>query len=68
MEVNQQQMRDAGFSGAVGYRDDAALRLLCAFNGVDPENAPPGWWLHPNESSKAAWQRVADEARRMFTA
>jgi hypothetical protein len=67
MPVTQQQMRDAGFDGAVGYRDEIALRLLCAFCGVDWQKAPPGWWIHPNESSKAAWQRVAEEAKLIFT-
>lgn len=54
------ELRAAGFSGHVGARDEMALRLLCAFNGVDPANAPPGWKCHPNESTKAAWQRVAN--------
>lgn len=66
MPANQQQIRDAGFDGAVGHRDEVALRLLCAFNGVDWQKAPPGWWVHPNESTKDAWRRVADEARRIF--
>ena len=65
-EITEKHLRDAGFSGMVGTRDDVALRLLCAFVGVDPTLAPPGWWAHPNESSKAAWKRVADEARRIF--
>jgi hypothetical protein len=64
MPANQQDMRDAGFSGAVGYRDELAPQLLCAFNGVDPKIAPPGWWVHPNKSTRAAWQRVADVVTR----
>lgn len=48
-------------------RDEAALRLLCAFNGVDWQKAPPSWWFHSNESSKAAWERVAAEAKLIFT-
>jgi len=66
MPVNQQQLRDAGFDGIESYRDDVALRLLCAFNGVDHEKAPPAWWAHPNPSTRAAWRRVAEEARRIL--
>lgn len=64
--VTQEQLRDAGFSGIESYRDEVALRLLCAFNGIDPAKPPPGWWAHPNSSSRMAWKRVADEARRIF--
>ncbi len=43
-------------------RDDFALRLLCAFNGVDPALAPPEWWFYPNPSVRDGWKRVAAEA------
>lgn len=49
-------------------RDETALRLLCAFVGVDWQKAPPEWWDHYNESSRDAWKRVADEARVIFRA
>lgn len=58
-EPTPEDLRAAGFSGHAGARADLALRLLCAFNGVDPAKAPPGWKVHPNESTKAAWERVA---------
>jgi hypothetical protein len=64
--VTHQQLRDAGYSVSVGELDETALRLLCAFNGVDPKLAPPAWWHYPNESSRAAWERVAAEAKRIF--
>lgn len=66
MPFTQKNLLDAGFNGTVGYRDEVALRLLCAFNGVDWQKAPPGWWSHPNNSSKAAWERVATEAKLIF--
>ena len=47
----------------VASRDESALRLLCAFNGVDWKSAPPEWWRAPNSSSHDAWRRVMDEAR-----
>lgn len=67
-EVTDKQLRDTGFTAkARDYpKDETALRLVCAFNGVDPAIAPPGWWFHPNASSREAWLRVIDEAQRMF--
>jgi hypothetical protein len=62
-------LRKAGFAAHANTlpRDEIALRLLCAFNGVtDWKKAPPGWWFHPNAACKAAWGRVADEARVIF--
>ena len=67
-EVSHDELRAAGFSGMVSIRDEVALRLLCAFVGVDPKLASPGWWAHPNASSREAWKRVADEARVIFAA
>lgn len=65
--ASAQELRDAGFAADANTlpRDEQALRLLCAFNGVDPIQAPPGWWFHPNESSKAAWHRVLVAARQI---
>lgn len=62
------EFRAAGFTAAArDYpRSEIALRLLCAFVGVDPAEAPPAWWFHPNAGSRDAWTRVADEARRIF--
>ncbi len=66
--ITSDELRAAGFAeDAKGYpRDEVALRLLCAFVGVDWKTAPPGWWFHPNESTQEAWKRVADEARVVF--
>ena len=51
-------LRAAGFSGWVGERSSLELELLCAFNGVDPSDAPAAWRFHPNESTQNAWRRV----------
>lgn len=67
----EQDMRDAGFQGkpdTMERRSEVALRLLCAFVGVDWKTAPPAWWYHPNASTKAAWERVANEAKEIFSA
>src|ERR1700731_3987744 len=61
-------LRKTGFAAEASAlpRDEIALRLLCAFNGIDWREAPPGWWFHPNEITKRAWERVVDEARVIF--
>ena len=64
--ISHDQLRACGYSGMVGLRDDVAFRLLCAFNGADPDKAPPAWWAYPNSASKAAWERVAAEAAAIF--
>lgn len=58
-------VRKAGFTAAAfAYpRDEFALELLCAFNGVEPSKAPKGWRYFPNEGTAKAWGRVADAAR-----
>jgi hypothetical protein len=67
-ETTADYLRASGFAhDATAYpRDEVALRLLCAFVGVDWKSAPPGWWFHPNQSTQEAWKRVADEARAIF--
>lgn len=54
--------RQAGFTGAALAfpRDQLALKMLCAFNGCQPHQAPNGWRYFPNEATKKAWTRVAD--------
>ena len=66
--ATDEQLRQSGFMPASRAfpRDEIALRLLCAFNGVDPKLAPPGWWFHPNGPSQDAWKRVADEAAAIY--
>lgn len=63
-----EEFRLAGFSAdALNYpRDRLAFEMLCAFNGVKPEQAPKGWGYFPNEGTKAAWHRVANAARAAF--
>ena len=58
-------LRDAGFTTeAIRWpRDPLALKLLCAWNNLLPEKAPPGWAYHPNDKSFEAWERVAATAR-----
>lgn len=47
-------------------RDDIAFRLLCAFNGIEPDQAPEHFWWFHNPHMRDAWQRVADKAREIF--
>lgn len=58
-------LRQAGFTTeAIRYpRDPLALAMLCAWNNVKPEQAPPGWAFHPNDKNFEAWERVATVAR-----
>lgn len=62
-------LRKAGFTTeAIRYpRDALALKLLCAFNGIPPDSAPPGWAFFPNDRTMAAWERVAAAAREAMT-
>jgi len=66
LEIPYEKLRQAGFTQMASKRDEIALRLLCAFVGVDWRLAPPAWWAHPNDSSRDAWKRVADEAKVIF--
>ena len=67
MTITKEELRAAGYTGMDGLLDEAAFRLLCAWNGVDPAKGPPAWWAAPNNASREAWKRVADEARRIFS-
>lgn len=60
-------VRDAGFTtDAFNYpRADDELKLLCAFNGIRPEQAPRGWRYYPNAGMMKAWQRVTEAARAL---
>lgn len=63
------ELRAAGFAAeldAVRPRSDLAFRLLCAFNGVDPHQAPKAWHYYPNEWTADAWERVAVAALAWF--
>lgn len=62
----EEEFRKAGFTqNAAKYpRSEAAFRMLCAFNGVAPEQAPPAWRYYPNQSVRECWERVASVALR----
>lgn len=49
-------VREAGFmEGALRFpRSRDGLVALCAFNGIKPEQAPPGWRYWPNAAMKSA--------------
>lgn len=64
--ITSEQLRAAGYTCMDGLLDATAFRLLCAWNGVDPEKGPPAWWAAPNNASREAWGRVAAEARNIF--
>ena len=60
-----EELRAAGFAHntSPNPRTDLELRLMCAWVGVPPTSVAPGWWHHPNNSTKAAWGRVAAALR-----
>jgi hypothetical protein len=62
-------LREAGFTTeAIRWpRDPLAVKLLCAWNNVPPDKAPPGWAYHPSDKSFEAWERVATAARIELT-
>lgn len=62
LATEMQAVRDAGFTEeALHYpRSEEGLIALCAFNGINPDRAPPGWRYWPNPQMKAAWERVID--------
>lgn len=62
-----EDLRAAGFTAEARKwpRDEVAFRLLCAFSGVKPEQAPEAWRYFPNEWVSSAWGRVAEEAKRI---
>ena len=63
-----EEFRDAGFTASARElpRDEIALRLLCAFNGISPEQAPPAWGFYPNPNIRDCWMRVAAEAELLW--
>lgn len=65
-----EEFRAAGFdeTAAERPRSPFAFRLLCAFNGVEPDKAPRAWRYYPNQWTADAWERVADEAVRHLVA
>jgi hypothetical protein len=65
LATEMQAVRDAGFTEeALHYpRSEEGLIALCAFNGIGPEQAPPGWRYWPNKGMKACWERVIEALR-----
>jgi hypothetical protein len=53
-------VREAGFTDeALKYpRSERGFIALCAWNGVEPEQAPLGWRYAPNKGTLVAWERV----------
>jgi hypothetical protein len=49
-------------------RSSLALAMLCAWNNIPPEKAPPEWFNHPSHESRVAWERVAQAARAFIEA
>jgi hypothetical protein len=48
-------------------RTSMAFLMLCAWNNVDPKDAPPDWWSHPSDANRLAWERVAKAALAWLT-
>lgn len=55
-------VREAGFTdAALAFpRSRMGFIALCAWNGVDPVNAPLGWHYAPNKAALMAWERVVE--------
>lgn len=60
-----EDFRAIGFTGlARGYpRDDLALAMFAAWNGVTPDKLSPAMRYFPNAETARAWGRVAMAAR-----
>lgn len=58
--LTDNHFRDAGFTGQARDfpRTHRQFVMLCAFNGVDPTQAPEAWKFFPNVAAKLAWERV----------
>ena len=65
MTPPDEQFRAIGFTDeAANYpRDDLALAMFAAFNGVTVEQLPEAMRYFPNEATARAWKRVADATR-----
>lgn len=60
--------RSVGFTdAAIDYpRDDLALAMFAAFNGVTVDQLPDAMKFFPNESTARAWGRVAEAAEKFI--
>ena len=63
--ITNEELRAVGFTPEARHhpRDELSLVMLCAFNNIKPEQAPPAWWFFPHHDSAQAWDRVAKAAR-----
>lgn len=64
MKATEKDCRDVGMTAnALQYpKDELALIMFCAFNNVRVDQIRPGHHFFPNESTRAAWNRVAEAA------
>ena len=62
--ITDEEFRAVGFTGAARNfpRDELALVMLAAFNGVRPDQLTPAMRYFPNEATKRAWTNVAAAA------
>ena len=69
MSENGCKFRAVGFTKAAAEypRDEMALAMFAAFNGVKVEQLPEGMRFFPNASMRDAWGRVANAARAFLS-
>lgn len=58
---------DEGPIASPTKRTSLAFLMLCAWNNVDPRQAPPEWWSHPSDANRLGWERVAAAALDWLT-
>jgi hypothetical protein len=63
-DIEPEQFRAVGFTAmAIDYpRDELALAMFAAFNGVTVSDLPNAMRYFPNDATRKAWTRVADAA------
>jgi hypothetical protein len=69
MKPTHEGFRAIGFTEQAASlpRDELALYMFAAFNGVTVDQLPEPFKYFPNEATKAAWERVAEAARVYLT-
>lgn len=62
--ITDDELRSVGFTGDAKRfpRNEMALVMFAAFNGITPDKPPSGLVYFPNEATQAAWNRVAETA------
>ncbi len=68
--MSKPDFRAVGFTDKANDfpRDEFAMVLLAAYNGVQPHQVPEPARYFPNEATAKAWKRVADAAREYVRA